>query len=135
MTEEGASFAVLGVDIEAIGAAVARYWGLDDSVLTMVRRQPLATAPRSSDGDDDLLRAAASCANEAIDALALPAPRVAVALARVVARYGRMLDFGRQALQEALQAKASTPLGLAPAGMTASMPLEPEPTAGASRLR
>jgi non-specific serine/threonine protein kinase len=135
MTEEGASFAVLGVDIEAIGAAVARYWGLDDSVLTMVRRQPLATAPRSSDGDDDLLRAAASCANEAIDALALPAPRVAAALGRVVARYGRLLNFGARELQEALQAKASTPLGLAPAGMTASMPLEPEPTAGASRLR
>ena len=135
MTEEGASFAVLGVDIEAIGSAVARHWGLDDSVLAMVRRQPLATAPRSSDGDDDLLRAAASCANEAIDALALPAPRVAVALARVVARYGRMLDFGPRELQEALQAKASTPLGLAASPLTAPMPLEPEPAAATSRFR
>jgi len=135
MSEEGAAFAVLGVDIEAIGGSVARYWGLDDSVLTMVRRQPLATAPRSSDGDDDLLRAAASCANEALDALALPAPRVAAALTRVVNRYGRMLNFGPRELQDALQAKASTPLGLAQSPMTAPMPLEPEPTAGPSRLR
>lgn len=135
MTEEGASFAVMGVDIEAIGAAVARYWGLEDSVLGMVRRQPLATAPRSADGDDDLLRAAASCANEALDALSLPAPRVAAALSRVVNRYGRLLNFGARELQEALQAKASTPLGLVSSPMTATMPLEPEPTADAARLR
>lgn len=135
MTEEGASFAVLGVDIEAIGAAVARHWGLDDNVLTMVRRQSLATAPRSTEGDDDLLRAAASCANEAIDAQALPAGRVAAALTRVVTRYGRLLNFGPRELQEALQAKASTPLGLAQSPMTAPMPLQPEPTAATSRLR
>lgn len=135
MPEEGASFAVLGVNIEAIGAAVARHWGLDDSVLTMLRRQPLATAPRSSDGDDDLLRAAASCANEAIDALAQPAPRIAAALTRVVNRYGRLLNFGPRELQEALQAKASTPLGLVQSPMTAPMPLELETPSGASRPR
>lgn len=132
MTEEGASFAVLGVDIEAIGAAVARYWGLDDSVLTMVRRQPLATAPRSADGDDDLLRAAASCANEAVDALQLPAPRVVAALTRVVSRYGRLLDFGVRELQEALQAKTLSPLG---AAQTVTAPLEAEPAVSAQRLR
>lgn len=132
MTEEGASFAVLGVDIEAIGAAVARYWGLDDSVLAMVRRQPLATAPRSADGDDDLLRAAASCANEAVDAMTLPAPRVAAAMSRVVNRYGRLLNFGPRELQEALLAKASTPLGLAQTPLTAP---EPEPATGATTAR
>ncbi len=132
MTEEGASFAVLGVDVEAIGAAVARHWGLDDSVLAMVRRQPLATSPRSADGDDDLLRAAASCANEAVDALSLPAPRVVAALTRVVARYGRLLDFGVRELQEALQSKTLTPLG---AAQTAAVPLDVEPAAGTSRLR
>ena len=42
MSEEGASFAVLGVDIDVLGAAVARYWGLDDTVLPMLRRLPLA---------------------------------------------------------------------------------------------
>ncbi|MBA4175438.1 MAG: protein kinase [Leptothrix sp. (in: Bacteria)] len=132
MTEEGASFAVLGVDIEVLGAAVAHYWGLDDNVLVMVRRQPLATNPRSADGDDDLLRAAASCANEAVDALSQPAPRVAAALTRVVTRYGRLLDFGLRELQEALQSKTTSPLAMTSTGM---MPLETEPAQPVSRLR
>ncbi len=50
MSEELASFAVLGADIEAIGAAVARWWGLDESVLAMIRRLPLATPVRSVGG-------------------------------------------------------------------------------------
>ena len=137
MSEEGASFAVLGVDIEGIGVAVARHWGLEDSVLTMVRRQTLAAAPRAADGDDDLLRAAASCANESIDALAQPANRVAATLARVVGRYGRLLNFGLRELQEALQAKPGSPLSAAPAApsaaFTAPMPLMPELSRGASR--
>ena len=106
MSEEGASFAVLGADIEAIGAAVARQWGLEDDVLAMIRRHPLATLVRTSDSDDELLRAVASCANEAVDALGLPAPRVAAALQRVVQRYGRALNFGLRELQAALLGKA-----------------------------
>jgi non-specific serine/threonine protein kinase len=103
MTEELASFAVLGADIEAIGAAVARWWGLDESVLAMIRRQPLATPVRGAEGDDEMLRVVASCANEATDALALPAPRAAMALQKVVERYGRVLGIGLRELQEALR--------------------------------
>ena len=111
MTEESASFAVLGADVEAIGAAVARQWGLDESVLALIRRLPMATPPRGLEGDDDILRTVASCANEAVDALALPAPRVAAALHRVVARYGRALAFGVKELQAALQAPIQGPVG------------------------
>jgi eukaryotic-like serine/threonine-protein kinase len=111
MSEEGASFAVLGVDIEAIGAAVARHWGLDDSVLTMARRLPVATPVRSSDDDDGLLRAVASCANEAVDALQQAAPRVQPALLRVVQRYGRVLNIGLRELQQALLDKPVGSLG------------------------
>jgi non-specific serine/threonine protein kinase len=103
MTEELASFAVLGADIEAIGAAVARWWGLDESVLAMIRRQPLATPVRSVEGDDEMLRVVASCANEAADALTLPAPQVAIALQKVVQRYGRVLGIGLRELQDALR--------------------------------
>jgi non-specific serine/threonine protein kinase len=105
MSEESASFAVLGADVEAIGAAVARWWGLDESVLAMVRRHSISTPVRSADGDDDMLRCVASCANEAVDALALPAPKVGAALHRVVQRYGRILDFGVRELQASLQGK------------------------------
>ncbi len=109
MSEEAASFAVLGADTEAIGAAVARHWGLDDSVLTMARRLPVSTPVRSIDDDDGLLRAVASCANEAVDTMRLPAPRVLNALQRVVQRYGRILDIGLRELQLALQDKPATP--------------------------
>ena len=102
MSEQAASFAVLGTDIEGIGAAVARHWGLDDSVLHLIRRMPLATPPRTVDNDDDMLRAVASCANEAIDAAALPAPRRRQALRRVAQRYARALRIGFNDLQDAL---------------------------------
>ena len=122
MSEESAAFAVLGADIEALGAAVARHWGLDDSVLAMLRRMPLATPVRSVEGDDDMLRSVASCANEAVDALALPPPRVAGALQRVVQRYGRVLDISLRDLQAALQGQA--PAATAPIAHTAPAPLE-----------
>jgi non-specific serine/threonine protein kinase len=103
MSEEGAAYAVLGADIEAIGAAVARWWGLDDSVLGLIRRQGAGTAVRPPENDDDTLRVVASCANETLDALAQPATRVVAALQRVVQRYGRALDITLRDLQVALQ--------------------------------
>ncbi len=121
MEEANAAFAVLGADIEAIGAAVARHWGLDESVLSLIRRLPQGTTVRSADSDDDVLRTLASCANDAVDALAQPAPRVAGALHRVVARYGRVLDFGLRELQLALQGQTTGPVGSAP---TAPAPLD-----------
>jgi eukaryotic-like serine/threonine-protein kinase len=108
MSEEQASFAVLGADIEAIGAAVARHWGLDDSVITMARRLPLSTPVRSIDDDDSLLRALASCANETIDVLALPAPRQQPALQKVVQRYSRTLGIELRELLAAMAASART---------------------------
>jgi non-specific serine/threonine protein kinase len=106
MSEQEASHAVLGTDIEGIGAAVARHWGLDDAVLHLIRRMPLATQPRTIDNDDDMLRAVASCANEAIDATALPAPRRQQALRRVAQRYARALNIGFNDLQDAMNAAA-----------------------------
>ena len=127
MTEEAAAFAVLGADIEAIGAAVARHWGLDDSVLAMVRRAPLATPPRSVDSDDDMLRTVASCANEAVDALALPAPRVAAALQRVLQRYGRALNISLRDLQAALQGENANTAPTVPTAPTAPAPPDLQP--------
>ena len=103
MTEEAASFAVLGADIEAVGAAVARQWGMDDAVLAMIRRMPLGVAVHAADDDSELLRCVASCANEVIDALALPQARVVAALQRVVQRYGRSLALTGRDLKQALK--------------------------------
>lgn len=109
MSEQAASYAVLGADIEGIGAAVARHWGLDDAVLHLIRRMPLATPPRNLDNDDDTLRAVASCANEAVDALGLPEARRTPALRRVAQRYGRALHIKLEDLQDALRAARSGP--------------------------
>lgn len=124
MTEEAAAYAVLGAGIEAIGAAVARHWGLDEAVLHMLRRLPTDAPVHTPDDDDGMLRLVASAANEAIDALALPAPQVPHALQRVVQRYARTLAVTLKDLQTALQdGPAHTPptLGTGPG------PLRPAP--------
>jgi HD-like signal output (HDOD) protein len=117
MSEQGASMAVLGVDLEAIGSAVARWWGLDDSVLHMMRRLSTSSGVRHPESDDEHLRITASCANEAVDALALPAQRMLPGLQTVVHRYGRTLNLSLRDLQAALHLVApsdTTPAGAPP---------------------
>ncbi|HET7526775.1 MAG TPA: HDOD domain-containing protein [Burkholderiaceae bacterium] len=103
MSEENATLAVLGVDTDALGAAVARHWGLDESVLHMIRRFGLGVAVRAIESDDDMLRATASCANEVADAASLPAQHCASAMQHVSQRYGRALGLTLRDLQSAAQ--------------------------------
>lgn len=103
MNTEAASFAVLGADMEALGAAVARHWGLDDTVQHMIRRIPPTAPVRTPESDGDILRTSASCANDLVDALAQPAQRAPKALAAVVQRYARALGLSGREMQEALQ--------------------------------
>jgi HD-like signal output (HDOD) protein len=119
MSEEAASFAVLGVDIEALGAAVVKHWGLGDEMQHMVRRMPLAKPVRRPDNDIDMLRVAASAANEAVDAMTrLPAAKVGAALAQVAQRYARVLELTMRDLQDALQgARAALQTGTPVAAM------------------
>jgi eukaryotic-like serine/threonine-protein kinase len=107
MSEQAAAFAVLGVDIDSIGTAVAQRWGLDDSVLHMTRRLPITTAVHAPESDDDMLRLVASCANETIEAAMQPAAKVTAALTRVVHRYARTLELSLVDLQDALHPGAS----------------------------
>jgi hypothetical protein len=51
-----------------------------------------------------MIRAAASCANEAVDTLALPAHRRTPALERVAQRYAKVLGVTARDLQGALRA-------------------------------
>jgi non-specific serine/threonine protein kinase len=119
LSEEAASYAVLGADIESLGAAVARHWGLGEEVQHMIRRLPLGKPVRTPDSDADMLRAAASAANEAIDAMTrLPAAKIGAALTQVAQRYARVLELSARELQEALQgARASLQSGTAAAAM------------------
>lgn len=103
MSEEGAAFAVLGVDTETLGAAVARQWGLDDMVLHMVRRVPIGSPVRSAETDDEVLRLTGCCANEVVDAARLPSPQQAPALQRVAQRYARVLQVSLRDIQLCVQ--------------------------------
>lgn len=105
MKEEQAAVTVLGVDLDSLGRAVARQWGLSDEILHMTRRLAADVPVRRPDTDADMLRLVASAANEAVDALGLQPPtRVAPALAQVVLRYGRSLGFNGRELSDAVQA-------------------------------
>jgi non-specific serine/threonine protein kinase len=106
MTGEGASFAVLGIDLEALGAAVMHHWGLDEGVQHMVRRAPPTGPIHAASSDVDALRLVASCANEVLDAASLPPRQAAAALQRVAQRYARALDISLKDLQDALSPAA-----------------------------
>ena len=126
LSPEAASYAVLGVDTEELGLAVARHWGLDGSVLRMVRRVVPSEAHRGAEDDGDVLRYAASCANEMVDAAGLPPQRAQLALKQAAQRYVRVLGLTSKELAEALQAEiqASVAPGSLklPEGATASTP-------------
>ena len=129
--EDAASYAVLGVDTESVGSAVARHWGLGDEVLHMLRRLPIGKPVRKPDTDADLLRLVASAANEVVDASALGSPaRSAAALAQIAQRYARVLNLTERDLREALLAARSalanvgTPAGMTPHEASAAVPLQ-----------
>lgn len=103
MTEQAASCAVLGVELEGLAIAVARHWALDDTVLHLMRRMPLNAPPRTIDNDDDMLRAVAGCALEAIDALESPTELQDGALRLVIQRYGRALGLRLEDLKGVLR--------------------------------
>jgi non-specific serine/threonine protein kinase len=109
MTAEGASFAVLGIDIDALGSAVMHHWGLDDGVQHMVRRAPPTGPIHTPTSDVDMLRLVASCANDVLDAMALPARQAVPAMQRVAQRYGRALNISLKDIQDALQPASAKP--------------------------
>ena len=105
LSEEAAAYAVLGIDIESLGAAVARQWGLGDDVMHMARRLPPEAPVRKPDSDAEMLRLTASAANDAVDAVGLhTGPRAVTAIGHVAQRYGRALMISARDITDALEA-------------------------------
>jgi eukaryotic-like serine/threonine-protein kinase len=112
MSEEAAAYAVLGADLQAVGAAVARQWGMDDKVLSIMRRVSTSIKVRGPDDDDEMLRIVASCANEAVEAQLEQNTRSTVSsraaaqgvapLQRVTSRYAKTLNLRLRDLQLAV---------------------------------
>ncbi len=108
MSEEAAAFSVLGVDIEAIGLAVAKRWGFDDELLQVLRRWPDTGVVRSGENDNDMLRSIASCANELCDLEMLTPTQQLPSLTRIAQRYARVLHLAPKDLQIAMQTASVT---------------------------
>ncbi|MEP7301417.1 MAG: HDOD domain-containing protein [Caldimonas sp.] len=142
LDEAAAGFAVLGVDVDSFGSAVARHWGLGDDILHMIRRLPVDVPVRKPDGDADLLRIVASAANEAVDIVShLPAPKVGAALGLVAQRYARVLRVNARSLVDALHEArdvlrkgSATPVGRSAAEVEAAVPPTEAGELGAASL-
>lgn len=116
LSEQAAAYAVLGCDLDALGSAVARHWGLGDELLQMIRRQPLDGAVHPPRSDADTLRLTCSLANELIDALGLPEARRRAGVDMATRRYAKALGIGLREVMEALNpGAASKPASAAPA--------------------
>ena len=102
MSEEAATAAVLGIDMESLGVAVAKQWGLDEGLQHAMRRLNPELPVRKPDERQDVLRAVASLANEALSASVLPAKQQAAAFHQVVQRYARPLNVDLKEVQGAL---------------------------------
>lgn len=104
MSEQAAAHAVLGVDFETLGIAVARHWGLAEDVVHMIRRLPPQRPVRPPEGDTDILRTVACAANEAVEAITrLDPDRAPAALQAIAQRYARSLGLTLRELERALQ--------------------------------
>jgi non-specific serine/threonine protein kinase len=115
MSEQAAAYAVLGCDLDALGVAVARHWGLGDELVLMIRRQPPDAPVHATRGDADLIRLTCSLANELIDALGLPEARRRPGVEVATRRYAKALGVGLREVMEALNPGASRPGASAPA--------------------
>lgn len=104
MSEDEASWAVLGTCIDDLGVAIARHWGMDAEVQKMARRLSLSGPVRQPDTENDVLRLTASCGIEVGDALLLPADQAQRALRRVLQRYGLALGLTAKSLRSAIGA-------------------------------
>lgn len=132
--EQAAAYAVLGCDLDALGAAVARHWGLGDELLQMIRRQPLDAPVHPPRSDADTLRLTSSLANELLDALALPEARRRPGVEAATRRYAKALGLGLREVMEALNPGASRPGPTSPAPQAAPAPQATAPSPLRSRL-
>ncbi len=129
LSEQAAAYAVLGCDLDTLGAAVARHWGLGDELLQMIRRQPVEAPVHAARSDADAIRLTCSLANELIDALGLAEARRRPAIEVATRRYAKALGLGLREVLDALNPGAPRPgAGTAPGAPPAGAPaVSPSP--------
>ena len=109
LSEQAAAYAVLGCDLDTLGAAVARHWGLGDELLQMIRRQPVDAPVHAARSDVDSIRLTCSLANELTEALHLPEARRRTGVEAATRRYAKALGIGLREVLEVLHPGAERP--------------------------
>lgn len=135
LSEQAAAYAVLGCDLDALGAAVARHWGLGDELLQMIRRQPLSAPVHGARSDADTIRLTCCLANELVEALALPEARRRAAVEAATRRYAKALGIGLRDVMEALNPGAHRPGQPTPAAPATAVPTAAPASAASLRER
>jgi len=132
LSEQAAAYAVLGCDLDVLGIAVARHWGLGDELLQMVRRQPLDAPVHAARSDADTIRLTCSFANELVDALGQPEHKRRAAVEAATRRYAKPLGIGLREVMAALNPGAQQPSARA---ATSAAPVQQAPAASSLRDR
>lgn len=102
LTEQAAAYAVLGCDLDTMGVAIARHWGLGDELLHMIRRQSPSLPVHTPRSDADAIRLTCSLANELVDALQGPEQRRRAGVEAATRRYAKALGLGLREVMLAL---------------------------------
>ncbi|WP_298013657.1 HDOD domain-containing protein [uncultured Aquabacterium sp.] len=116
MTQDAATSAVLGINLDDLTGEVMRHWGLHDRLVQAARPLPRGALVRRPSGPEETLRTVASLANELADARLSPGPRGATALHQAATRYARALDVTAKECQQVLEQSDR----LVDAGLTAA---------------
>lgn len=107
MPEAAAASAVIGVEPETLAVAVARHWGLDEQLLTAMRRVSTEAPVRMPDDRRDVMRLLGSAAAEVAAAVTAREARPGDAVtrvAKVTQRYVRALVLAPGELANAVAA-------------------------------
>ncbi|MDZ7855513.1 HDOD domain-containing protein [Sphaerotilus sp.] len=103
LSEETATLAVLGVDLQGLTESFLRLWGLNESLRQRVRQIPLDRQVRSPDTPGGWIKLVASCANEIVSVTELAPPAQPAALTAVLNRYHHALALDTEQVRSAMR--------------------------------
>jgi eukaryotic-like serine/threonine-protein kinase len=127
-SDEAASTRVLGVSFEALGIAVAKSWGLPDTLQQAMRRPAGDPPARAAARGPEQMRWLGAAANDVVDALLQNEPKEAARrVAALSARYGRALGADDRQMQAAVERSRQH---LAQTAQAMGMSIQPTSRAG-----
>lgn len=103
LSEETATLAVLGVDLQGLTESFLRLWGLNESLRQRVRQIPLDRQVRSPNTPGGWIKLVASCANEIVAVTELAPAAQPDALTAVLNRYHHALALETEQVRSAMR--------------------------------